>query len=402
MNDVVAAINAAGLAGVTASVGTNGINIAAGPSADLTVTESGNGTTAADLGILQTTAAGTGVSITGAAVNPQLTDLTPLSQLAGGSPIDLTSGIVITNGQVSKTLTFGSPPLPAGATVQDLLNEINGAGLGVRAEIDANGTGIDILNQTQGTNLTIGENGGTTAADLGIRSYSPSTQLSQLNNGSGVATAANDAADFSITDSKGVTFQVSVAADKTIQDVINTINADAGSAGAGLTASFSKQGNGIVLTDTAGGSGTLSLLQINSSQAASDLGLTGQASGNVITGTDVAPVSANGIFGDLMALETALNNNNTADITAAAQNLTTDQNRVTATNGAVGAQLQEIQARQTELSDQNTATQTMLSNLQDVDYTQAITQYQSLQNAMQASLESASSVMNLSLLDFLE
>jgi flagellin-like hook-associated protein FlgL len=37
-----------------------------------------------------------------------------------------------------------------------------------------------------------------------------------------------------------------------------------------------------------------------------------------------------------------------------------------------------------------------------VDYTQAITQYQSLQNAMQASLESASSVMNLSLLDFLE
>jgi flagellar hook-associated protein 3 len=402
MNDVVAAINAAGLAGVTASVGTNGINIAAGPSADLSVTESGSGSTAADLGILQTTAAGTGVSITGAAVNPQLTDLTPLSQLADGSPIDLTSGIDITNGQVSKTLTFGSPPLPAGATVQDLLNEINGAGLGVRAQIDANGTGIDILNQTQGTNLTIGENGGSTAADLGIRSYSPSTELSQLNNGSGVTTAANDAADFSITDSKGVTFQVSVAADKTIQDVINTINADAGSAGAGLTASFSKQGNGIVLTDTAGGSGTLSLLQINSSQAASDLGLTGQASGNVITGTDVAPVSANGIFGDLMALENALNNNNTADITAAAQNLTTDQNRVTATNGAVGAQLQEIQARQTELSDQNTATQTMLSNLQDVDYTQAITQYQSLQNAMQASLESASNVMNLSLLDFLE
>jgi flagellar hook-associated protein 3 len=402
LNDVVAAINAAGLSGVTASVGADGINIAAGASANLTVTESGNGSTATDLGILQTTAAGTGVSITGAALHPQLTDLTPLSQLAGGNPIDLSSGIVITNGQVSKTLTFGSPPLPANATVEDLLNEINGAGLGVRAQIDPDGTGIDILNQAQGTNMTIGENGGTTAADLGIRSYSGATELTQLNNGQGVSTAANGAADFSITDSKGVSFQVTVGSDKTIQDVINTINSDATTAGAGVTASFAAQGNGIVLTDTAGGSGTLSLLPINSSQAAADLGLTGQASGNVITGTDVNPVSANGIFGDLMALENALNNNNTADITAAAQALQTDQNHVTATNGAVGAQMQQVQSRQTELSDQNTATQTMLSNLQDVDYTQAITQYQSLQNALQASMESASNVMNLSLLDFLE
>lgn len=401
LNGVASAINAAGLAGVTASVTSTGINLAAGGTANITVTEAANNTTAADLGILQTTPAGVGTSVRGAAVNPNVTDLTPLSALKGGAAIDLTSGIVITNGKNSKTLTFGSPPLPAGATVQDMLNEINGAGIGVRAQIDPDGTGIDILNQTQGTNMTIAENGGTTAADLGIRSYSPNTLLSSLNNGQGVTTAAGGAADFTLTDSKGVAVQVSLAGDKTVQDVINTINSDATTAGAGVTASFSTTGNGIVLTDTAGGSGTLTLLQINSSTAAQDLGLTSPASGNVITGTDVNPAAADGIFGDLQALENALNNNNSTAITEAAENLTNDQNNVIAVRGSVGAQVQGMQSQQTNLQAQNTATQTMLSNLQDVDYTQAITQFTTLQTALQASMESAGGVMNLSLLDFL-
>ena len=77
---------------------------------------------------------------------------------------------------------------PATTTVEDLLNAINASGTAVRAQINASGTGIDILNPTQGPQMTIAENGGTTASDLGVRSLGPATQLSELNDGKGVRT----------------------------------------------------------------------------------------------------------------------------------------------------------------------------------------------------------------------
>src|SRR5206468_7215038 len=111
------------------------------------------------------------------------------------------AGLQITNGLASANFD-----LSGAVTVEDMLNTINSSGTGVRAEINAFGTGINILNPTQGTQLTIGENGGTTAADLGVRSFNPATQLNELNNGQGVRTVSGD--DFTIADSSGVAFNV--------------------------------------------------------------------------------------------------------------------------------------------------------------------------------------------------
>jgi flagellin-like hook-associated protein FlgL len=248
--------------------------------------------------------------------------------------------------------------------------------------------------------MTIAENGGTSAADLGVRSFSPSTQLSSLNGGTGVQTAQSGN-DFQITDSSGTSFQVSVAGDQTVQDVINTINTDATAAGAHVTAAFATTGNGITLTDSAGGTGTLALTAINSSQAATDLGLTGTAANGVITGTDVNPISAQGVFGDLQKLSTALKANDQAGITAAAQALQADYTQVTDVRGVNGASLQELQDRQTQLTSQNTATESLLSSVQDADYTTVVSQYETLQTSLQAGLEAASKTLQMSLLNFL-
>jgi flagellar hook-associated protein 3 FlgL len=403
MSDVITKINAAAVGGITASIGTSGNLVLTGSGTDnITVTDEAGGTTAADLGIATATGAGPGVAVTGTNLAPQITDLTPLADLNNGTGIDLADGITITNGAQSATVKFSSPPLRSGATVEDMLNAINSSGTNVRAEINSAGTGINILNEMQGTNLSISENGGTTAADLGVRSFSPSTTLSSLNGGTGVQTAASGN-DFQITDSSGTSFQVSVAGDTTVQDVLNTINTDATAAGAKVTAGFATTGNGITLTDSAGGSGTLTLSPLNSSDAAADLGLTTTASSTgVITGTDVNPISAQGIFGDLQKLSTALTDNDQAGITAAAAALQSDYNQVTDVRGSNGATLQELQDRQTQLTAQNTATQSLLSNVQDANYTTVISQFETLQTALQAGLEATSKTLQMSLLDFLE
>lgn len=394
VQDVVNAINAAGVGGITASIapGGTGLLLSAGAGDNITVTESG-GTTAADLGILTPVGGGAGVNVTGQPLSPRVTPLTNLANLRNGSGINTAAGLVITNG--AKTVTVS---LAGVTTVEGLLNAINGSGVGALARINSDGTGIDVLNSVQGTSLTIGENGGTTAADLGIRSMTPQTALSELNGGQGVRTSANGA-DIQVTRRNGTTFQVDLSNLNTIQDVINAINAADG--GGGLTASFAASGNGIVLTDTTGGAGTLRVENLNFSKAADDLGIAGTASGAVMNGKDVNGVAANGIFANLAKLRDALIHNDTGAITAAAEAIQSDQNRVVRTRARVGAAVKDFESRQQRLQDQNVATKSLLSSIEDVDYNEAVTRFQTLQTALQANLQTTGKLLNLSLLDFL-
>jgi len=393
IQDVVNSINAAGVGNITASISGNHLVLSTTGTDNISVTDPNGGTTAADLGIRQATGGGAGVSLTGSSVQPNVTLLTPLSALNDGSGIDTTHGMIITNGTATATIN-----LSGASTVQDLMNAVNSSGTNVQAQINAAGTGINIVNTVQGTQLTIGENGGTTASDLGVRSFSPSTLLSSLNGGAGVQPATSGP-DFQITRSDGSSFNVSLAGAQTVQDVINDINTASG--GVGLTASFATTGNGIVLTDSAGGSGTPTVTQLNSSTAAADLGLTTPATGKVITGTDVNAVQSQGLFTDLANLQTALNNNDQDGITAAAQALANDQQRVITTRGQAGAQVQELDSIQTSLQSQTTATQALMAQVQDTDMPSTITKYNTLQTALQASLDVAARGLSLNLMDFL-
>ena len=191
--------------------------------------------------------------------------------LAGGAgaAFDQTSGIQVVNGGKTYTISF------AGAkTIEDVLNTINGAGANVRAQINQAGNGIDIQSRLSGSDFSIGENGGATATQLGIRSFNLTTPLSQLNYGQGVTPLATGP-DFTITRKDGVSFGVSVAGARTINDVLNLINNNATNLGGGIpvTATLNAFGNGIQISDNDPAAGTLSIAVNQPSIAAQQLGL---------------------------------------------------------------------------------------------------------------------------------
>ena len=97
-----------------------------------------------------------------------------------GEPFDR-SGMQIVNDNKIHVLDFSED-----ATVGDLLNELNDGAIGLMASINASGTGIDVRSRVSGADFEIGENGGLTATQLGIRTTSGSTMLSELDYNRGV------------------------------------------------------------------------------------------------------------------------------------------------------------------------------------------------------------------------
>ncbi|MHB8903116.1 MAG: flagellar hook-associated protein FlgL, partial [Thermoguttaceae bacterium] len=98
-----------------------------------------------------------------------------------GVDFDRDSGIQVQNGKQTHTIRFNTAH-----TLEDVLNILNGAGAGVVAEINANATGIDVRSRLSGADFAIGENGGTTAAELGLRTFTRQTRLEEMNHGFGV------------------------------------------------------------------------------------------------------------------------------------------------------------------------------------------------------------------------
>lgn len=388
LQDVVNLVNAAGT-NVSATLTGDHLDLSAGATDTITVSDLGNGTAASDLGISGTAAAG--APLTGLGLSAKVTPLTQLSSLLGGAGLNTAGGLRITNGNSTVTVNF------AGATtVEDLLNKINSAGVGALARVNAAGNGIEIINPVQGANLSVAENGGTLATTLGVRSFSPVTNLSVLNGGSGVNDVAG--ADFQITDKAGNTYAIDIAGASTVQDVLNAINA---ATGGNVTASFATTGNGIVLSDNTAGAGPLTVSPANLSTAARDLGIQGSTTGTAITGTDVNPVASPGIFGALLRLQTALSSSDQTGITKAAADLQAALDQVVRVRGQTGARVQELESRQERTEDQNVATKALLSQLEDSDYTDAITRFQTLQTALQANLATSAKILNQSLLDYL-
>ncbi|MGN6369966.1 MAG: flagellin N-terminal helical domain-containing protein [Phycisphaerae bacterium] len=406
-SDVVNLVNAQlTAAGSTATLSVSGGGFAVNGDAtqSVTIADTSNGHTAADLGIAGTFAPA--VTTPGQGVNAKVTGLTPLSALNAGAGLD-PAGFIITSGtgSTAKTATITLAGLN---TVQDLVNAINNSGTSVTAKLSADGTGIEVDNNVSGLPVTIGENGGLTATQLGIRSLTAQTELADLNNGTGVTFASATqagASDFSITRQDGVSFSVDLTGAKTIQDVLNKINTASGNTSPGqVVASLNSSGNGIELTDNSTGSGAFAVTSLNGSAAASQLGILKAAGtpANTINGDDVNPVQPAGLFSSLMKLRDALRNNDVKGITQAGTLLQADANRITQSQGIVGAHEQDVQNRMTDTQNDQLQLQSSLSLLQDTDMTTAITQFQQVQNAYQAALQVGAKQFTMSLMDFVQ
>ncbi|HQU41434.1 MAG: flagellar hook-associated protein 3 [Planctomycetia bacterium 21-64-5] len=229
----------------------NAINKTATFNASLSISELGND--------------GTGV------VSDALTDPSASGTLSGGSGVafDQNSGIQIVNGGKTYTVSFAGDK-----TVEDLLNSINTSGASVLAAINPAGTGINVQSRLSGSDFSIGENGGQTATELGIRTLTSTTPLADLNYGQGVGHTTGG--DFTVQRKDGVTFTVDISSAKTLGDVINLINNNATNTGSGVPvlAQLNSYGNGIELVDNDPSStAALSVSAVSPSTAAKDLGL---------------------------------------------------------------------------------------------------------------------------------
>ena len=293
VGDVINAINTAGGSKLTASINSagNGITLTdtSGGSGPLTVTPQNGSEAAADLGL---TAAPTGNTIQGAPLLAGL-DSVLISSLKGGAGIPMGT-ISITD----RAGHGGSINLSGATSLSDVISLINNntSGADVTASLNASGTGLQIVDNSGGNgNLVIGDTNSTTAAGLGIAgTFTPTTQtvdggnlqrkyvslntlLSSYNGGAGVALG-----QFQIQNSAGNTTVVDLTQGSinTIGNVISAINAK----NAGVTASINTNGNGILLTDTAGGSGKLSVTDLAGGTAAANLNIAGTATGATIDG----------------------------------------------------------------------------------------------------------------------
>lgn len=395
VGDLIARFNQAALdsgSTLTLSISGNHLRLDSGGGFNVVVADVGDGFAADDLGL---TTNGPASPFDGADTQPALRLTTGLADLYGGAGLALASGVRITNGGLSGTVTF------AGATtVQDVINRLNSANLGIQARINDAGTGIDVLNLVSGADLRIGENGGNDAARLGIRTLNGSTRLADLNGGRGVTTVAGD--DLLITDGTGLSFGVDLSSAVTVDDVIAAINAAAAGAGSTLTAGHALIGNGLRLGD-ASGTTTIRVERANLSAAADDLGLLASpGTATELIGADVHPRRASGVFSALYELRDSLLTNDTKGITSSGEKLASLQRYVASVQGGVGSRAASVRERISLTEDAVAATRILLSEVKDVDFTEAVTRFQQAQVALQANLQTGSAVLNLSLLDFLQ
>lgn len=379
------------------SIAGDGFTLSANAGATISIEESGQGGTAQSLGLVLDAGPGP-ASDAGPSVGTVLTLDTSLASLGAG--IDFASGMQITQGEKTKTADFSGA-----TTLEDMVNEIDALGLGLRLEINEAGTGLDMVSEVSGVSLSVGENGGSTAQDLGLRTLGTDTNLSDFRFGKGVQPLEGEA-DITIALHDGTSFDVDLTGTQTVQDVLDAI--DAAAAGAGLTpgvdfsAGLAATGNGFVFEDMTAGGDDFSITNANTSLAGTHLGIVGNAGGGAtLEGADHAQVRVENAFTHLIDLRDALTSDSTSGITLAGGGLEDDIDRIVAARAVVGVQARRIEDQQTRSEDMDIAEQSMLSTLKDTELTEAISRFTQLQTQLQASLSVGAQNMQMSLMDFL-
>ncbi len=387
----------------TITVTDTGFELTAGATGSVSITDTGTGRTAGDLGLK--ISASNGATTAGGDVDPRLSSLTALSELQ--TSVDWTSGLKITQGATTKVADFSGAQ-----TVQDLQNVITSLNLGLRLEVDAQGGSLNLISEVSGIALSVGENaGGSTATDLGLRTFDTTTRLSDFNFGLGVGTAAG-ADDFSVTLHDGTTFNVNIDGAGSVADVLSKISAAAsaagltvgapGDAGTDFNLGLAADGNGLAFEDQTAGAGDFTIEVLNESQAAFDLGIRQNAGGgNVIAGEDNAQVRVENLFTNLINLRDALRNNDSRGIDLATGLLDTDIEHSAQVRALVGVRSQRAEQALERSQELKNAEEILLNDLQGGDLTELILQFTQMQQQLQATLSVGAQNLQLSLLDYL-
>lgn len=224
---------------------------------------------------------------------------TLLSSLGGGRGLGDLGQITITN----RSGNAATIDLSDAKTLANVIDTINASSAGVKAQLNRTKTGIEILDTTGSTAnpLEIANADGTNSASklqieasvntgtidsgsLKRQFVTRNTLLENWNQGSGLTFGS-----IRFTDSSGQASAVNLSSlqPKTVGDVIDAIN----KLNIGVKASVNEAGDGLLLRDTAAGSGQLTIEDVGSGTAAKQLGIAGTGSelsfeGATVTGVD--------------------------------------------------------------------------------------------------------------------
>lgn len=244
--------------------------------------DSPDGALATQLGINRSVA---GSTITSGQLIAGLND-TLLSSLNGGQGLGTLGSITITD----RNNSSATVDLSTATTLGTVIDRINQSGVGVRAQLNRTRTGIEIVDSTGSTShqLRIANVADTTntatklkieaavsadsidSGSLNRQWINDNTLIKNWNNGKGLSLGS-----IRFTDSSGKqsTLNLSALAPKTVGDVLKAIN----KLSVGVDAKINATGDGILLVDSAGGTGQLQVTDIGASLSAKQLGIAGTA-----------------------------------------------------------------------------------------------------------------------------
>lgn len=366
----------------------------------------------------------------------EITGVTKLSNLHNGTGIDLSEGRILIH--TADNSIEVEVDLSGATTIDEVLQAINNtldahvdpAVHNVDAAINAGGTGIDIVDSNgvplglmisevsessttaadlgilgdidptlNGTDLeprpefTIAEAAAdqTTATDLGIvgnfygemdgQALKPlmtvNTSLALLNNGHGM-----NLGEIRISQGLDVVYlDLGNSTYNTVGDVINAFN----SLGLEITASINDDGTGLQVESTATDK-SLIIDEMNNGNTAHELGIFGSPD----------------IFGSMLILEHALEDNDQEVIADVIGNLTNGIQALLNNRASVGSSVIRLETTQSRLSDLKFTYTELLSEVEDADLTELVTQLAMRETSYQSALIASSKIIQPSLLDFLD
>ena len=295
VGELVEAINSLSI-NVTASLNEAGDGIAivdnAGGSGTLSIADTGNNTTAAELGIA---GEATDQSIGGATV----------SALVGSQSdrieIEATDSLASIVEKINASERYATASVRANDDGTFSLNvRSNKGGQAGQFGIDTSGFDLDLDTASQAQDALIGvssdggnervlsSSDGVFEIDASGSSDSTVTAFTSLETLSSTANSGS----FTITDSAGTTSAINLTVENitTVGELVDAIN----NLGIGVTASINEDSTGISIIDTAGGDETLTIEDVGNGIAASSLGIAGEATEQTVNGLTVSALEGTG------------------------------------------------------------------------------------------------------------
>ena len=362
--------------------------------------------------------------------NGLISNLTSLNKINGGSGVDLSNGkIRLTDGGAIDTQVDFSSANTIGDIIGEFNTQVAAAGIAnVTMQLNAAQTGLEITD-TNGTPLGLSvseidsntnvasalgilgnvnptlnghdlnpavsfkveEAGGTTAEDLGIladfsadytgNDLDPilltTSNISDLNNGKGFERGEIQISQGDMTriiDLKNATLV-------TVQDLLDAIN----NSGLDITASINPNGKGIQIINN-DPTKSLTIEDVSNGKTAKNMGIFGSSD----------------MMGSLLVLSHALKNDDQEGTGMLIENLDNSIQHLLNNRASVGARGIRLESTKSRLTDQNLTYTQRLSEVEDADIPQLITDLSTYENNYKAALIASAKIIQPSLLDFMK